>query len=413
MRFLEPVLRSIPKPVVDRLRKVPRFAVEHGLHPVRVGYRHVEREKVAEHVARGGASAGRIETVHPPAIAHNPLPQNVTDRRSLPADRGWWGYSFRDVPERESGETAVVTLRDVLVTWYRDPERGDDFYPALLSKDGRGLNLREIEFRPKHGVTLRRSGRPARVERATWVVERVYDNHSHWITAHLPKFVLLRERGMLGDVLLPPASERTETMDCSLRMLGIDPEEFRSFDPSRPLRVDELTVLVTDRFRPELLQGVQRAFADAAVEPHRRVYISRARASRRRLANEEAVWPVLERLGFERVFMEDLPFKEQVNLMRETAVLAAPHGAGLTNMAFCSSGTRVVEIADLGFPNPNFYALASALGHPYWIVQADSVGGGHPLSKDLRVGPDVLEGALREAVGGTPGGTLSTQTTSI
>lgn len=402
MSVIRTILQSIPKPFADGLRKAPRFAVEHGMHPARVGYRHVPQETVREHVARGGASAGRIETVHPKAVARNPLPRNVSDRDDLPDDKGWWGYSFHDVPERESGETAIVTLRDVLVTWYRDPDRGGDFYPALLSKDGRGLDLREVVFRPKHGIALRRAGRAARVERATWVMERVYDNHSHWITAHLPKFVLLREQGALGDVLLPPSSERTETMDRSLQMLGLDPDGFRTFDMSRPLQVDEFTVLVTDRFRPELLQMVQQAFADAAVKPHRRIYISRARASRRRLSNEEEVWPMLEGMSFERVFMEDLAFEEQVGLMREAAVLAAPHGAGLTNMAFCSLGTHVVEIADLGFPNPNFYALASALRHPYWIVQADSVGGGHPLEKDLRVDPDVLEGALREAIDGTP-----------
>ena len=208
MSAIKSILRTIPTPLADALRKLPRFAVEHGLHPAWVGYRHVPQETVTAHVARGGASAGHIEVVHPPAVARNPLPRNVADRDTLPSDRGWWGYSFHDVPERESGETALVTLRDVLVTWYRDPERGDDFYPALLSKDGRGLDLREIVFRPKHGVTLRRADRPTRVERATWVVERVYDNHSHWITAHLPKFLLLKERGALGEVLLPPAAER-------------------------------------------------------------------------------------------------------------------------------------------------------------------------------------------------------------
>lgn len=402
MSAIKSVLQALPAPLASGLRRLPRIAVRHGVHPAWVGYRHVPHETVEEHFARSGASAGRTEVVHAPAVACNPLPRNVADRDALPADRGWWGYSFHDVPERRSGETAVVTLRDVLVTWYRDPDRGDDFYPALLSKDGWGLDLREVVFRPKHGATLRRTGRPARVERATWVVERVYDNHSHWITAHLPKLILLQKHGELGDALFPPAAERTETIDRSLQMLGLDLDELRTFDLSRPLHVDELTVLVTDRFRPELLQLVQQAFADSAVEPRRRVYVSRSRASRRQLINEDEVWPTLKRMGFERVFMEDLVFEEQVGLMRETAVLAAPHGAGLTNMAFCAPGTCVVEVADLGFPNPNFYALASALGHPYWIVRAESVGGGHPLEKDLRVDPDALERALREAINEHP-----------
>ena len=392
-------VRKLLNFVAQRLRGVRRLAVERGAPPQWFGYRHVAHETVREHVARGGASAGRLE-VEPPATAHNPLPQNVSDRDALPDDRGWWGYSFHDVPERQSGETALFTLRDVTVVWYRDADRGGDFFPALLSADGRGLDLREMVFRPGHAQVLRQSGLPLHVARATWAVERVYDNHSHWITAHLPKLLLLQEHGLLDDLLLPPASERTETMEASMRMLGLDPGRFRTFDMSRPLSVGELTVVQSDRFRPELLRRVQQAFGDASVEPHRRVYVSRARASRRRLANEDEVWPLLEAAGFEKVFMEDLSFDEQVGLMRETAVLAAPHGAGLTNMAFCPEGTHIVEIADLGFPNPNFYAVASALGHPYWIVQAESVGGGAPLERNLVVDPGAVEAVLFSILGG-------------
>lgn len=199
----------------------------------------------------------------------------------------------------------------------------------------------------------------------------------------------------MDDVLLPP--ERTDAIDSSLRMLGLDPNAFTTFDLDRPLLVSELTIIGSDRFRPELLESVREAFADPEATPHRCIYVSRARASRRRLLNEDEVWPLFEAQGFERVFMEDLPFEEQVRLMHETAVLAAPHGAGLTNMIFCAEGTHVIEIADLGFPNPNFYAIAAALGLPYWIVEADSVGEEHPLEKDLRVDLDAVETALEEA----------------
>ena len=80
--------------------------------------------------------------------------------------------------------------------------------------------------------------------------------------------------------------------------------------------------------------------------------------------------------------------------MQETSVLAAPHGAGLTNMMFCREGTHVIEIADLTFPNPNFYATAAALGHHYWLIEAEGIGDVHPLEKDLRVEPSAVEAVL-------------------
>jgi Glycosyltransferase 61 len=153
--------------------------------------------------------------------------------------------------------------------------------------------------------------------------------------------------------------------------------------------------LGTDRFRPELLRLVPPAYGvPEAGAPRRKVFVGRANAARRRLANEDEVWPLLESAGFQRVLMEELTFEAQVSLMRETAVLCAPHGAGLTNMMFCPTGARVVEIADLGFPNPNFYALAAALGHRYRLLPADSLGDGHPLEKDLRADPGIIRDVL-------------------
>jgi hypothetical protein len=367
----------------------------------------IRRQTVQEYVARyrGTSRAARYETVHPEARASNPLPCNVGSIDELPDDRGWWGFSFRDVPSRKSGETFIATVPDCRVVWYRDPQQ-HEFYPAILPSDGRALDLREIRFRPLHAEALRRSGAPLRVERATWVLERVYHNHSHWLTAHVPKLLLLRERNALDDVWL--SRELTPPIEASLRMLGLPPEQFQAFDPARPLHVGELTLVGTDRFRPELLVKVPDAFGVFdAPPPRRRVFISRGNAPRRRLLNEAEVWPLLEAAGFERVQMEALAFPDQVALMRETAILWAPHGAGLTNMLFCPPRAHVVEMADLAFPNPNFYALASAMRHSYWIVPATSTGDVHPLEKDLvadlslvrRVIADVLarcdEGATR------------------
>ena len=370
-------------------------SIEQGLAPGWLGYRRVLHETVREYFRRRGddPAAGTLESVHPESVADNPLPCNVNSADELPDQRGWWGYSFRDVPRRTSGETFIATLPDCLVCWYRNPAVGNDFYPAILNKDRRALDMREIRFRPRHAAVLRDAPGTERLERATWFAERVYHNHSHWLTAHLPKLLLLRERGLLGDILLPP--ERTAAIDGSLKMLGIEPEQLRTYDLAKPLRVDQLTIVGTDRFRPELLRLVPAAFGvNEAPSPDKKIFISREGAARRRLVNEDEVWAQLAPHGFERVRMEELDFAAQVALMRSTAVLVAPHGAGLTNMIFCPRGAHIVEIADLGFPNPNFYALASAMGHRYWLVQAESRGDVHPLEKDLFVDPAAVARVL-------------------
>lgn len=376
------------------------------LPPAWLGYRGIRPVTVADYLSRRGRRGGTSVTVHPESSARHPLPCNISSPEDLPDTRGWWGYSFRDVPRRVGGETFIATLADCRVVWYRDAARANDFYPAIVTSDGCALTMRELRFRPRHARVLRRAPAPIRMARATWILERVYHNHSHWLTAHLPKLLLLRERDALADVLLP--RDRTPAMDGSLRLLGLSPEAFPSFDPDRPLQVDQLTVVGSDRFRPELLRLVQRAFLDpAGAPPHRRVLISRAHASRRKLINEDELWARLAPFGFERVRMEERSFEEQVRLMRETALLVAPHGAGLTNMIFCPPGADVLEIADLGFPNPNFYALAAGLGHHYWIVPAASLGDGRPIDRDLRVDPAAVSDLLPRILSRQEGGCAS------
>ena len=379
------------------LYRLAQAAVRRGLPPAWLGFRCVLKETPSDYFSRytepEAEEAGTYETIHPVSVASNPLPCNVDEQGALPADRGWWGFSFRDVPSRTSHPTCIVRIPDGCVVPYIDPEK-NQFWSAVLNRDARALELREMSFRSFHKEVLRTQD-PVRRARVTWILERVYRNHSHWLTAHLPKLLLLKGKNELADVLLPPRQLRTSVMDDSLRMLGIDPESLSTFDPTRPLDVDELAVLETDRFRPELLRPVRDALCTFNGTPsHRKIYISRAQAPRRRLVNEDDIWGLLEGAGFERVFMEDLSFKAQVKLMQETSIVVAPHGAGLTNMMFCAPGTHIVEIADLSFPNPNFYALASAMEHNYWLVSAEGVGDEHPLERDMGVPPSAVRRVL-------------------
>jgi capsular polysaccharide biosynthesis protein len=315
------------------------------------------------------------------------LPANIARREDLSPEASWFGYAMRDVPDRPLSGAALAQLSNMRAVAYRDgPKR--NYTPALVGADGIALRLPQIAARPAHAERLRKAPR-RRLDRGVWLAERVFDNYSHWLTAHLPKLVLLRDLGLAEGVILP--AERPTFVDASLRHLGIEPDAQPQFDSDTVLEVRSLTVPVTDRFDPRLLRPVRTAFeVPCAGPPNRKVLISRVRARGRKLLEEDMLWPALEARGFERVCMEDLDFDGQRRLMAETGCLVAPHGAGLTNMMFCPEGADVLEIADPAYPNPNFYALACAMGHRYWLLPAEGRGTGHALGRDLSVEPDVL-----------------------
>jgi hypothetical protein len=359
------------------------------------GYRWVEETSISDYLTRhGGASErGYFEELYPTTVQQNPLPCNVASLDALPTMRDWWGFSFQEVPTRRSEGTVVATLPDCRVIPTSDPE--GEFHPAILGKDGRALWVRENWFRPFHGAFLRAGNGRRKVPKMKWVMERVYTNHAHWLTGPLPKIILLKARGQLDDVYLPET--RTPTMEGSLRMLGLDPDDFPTFDFEHVLEVDELTVIHNDRLGRETVCSVRDAFRDPeAPAPHRRVYISRAEATYRRLVNEDEVWALLQEAGFERVFMEDISFEDQVRLMQETAVLITPHGAGLANMLFLHPSARVIEVAIADYPSPDFYAMASSLGLQYRVVFARGEGDGLPPWRDMEVTPTAIENVLAE-----------------
>ena len=380
---------AVNGPIRKILRRAPHAAIRMGLPPARLGYRWVEKRPLD---ARSAAEAGgTYEVVEPSRHERHALPSNVPDLEALPDDAGWWGYSFRDVPSRLSGETALVTLPDATIAFARDA-RGN-LHPGLLARGDVALSTREIDLRAHHAPQLRRPDR-TRLQSAVWIWERVYDNYSHWLTAHMPKLCLLRDLGRLQDLVLPAV--RPGFVDESLRAFGVDPARARIVPLDKPLEVRSLTLLVTDRFRPDLLRAAREAMGvPSAQTPDRKIYVSRRGAKVRRLVNEEDVWPLFRKAGYERVEMETLDFAAQRDLMGRTRALAGPHGAGLTNQLFCPPGASVIEIADLGFPNPNFYAMAAALGHDYAVVRATATGEGPLLFRDLRVDPERVREALR------------------
>lgn len=366
-----------PHATVDRLRtgvrKVAQAAVARGVPPSWVGYRWVGEESILDYIDRHGGPGlgGRYESVVPQTVQRNPLPRNVESLEELPTMRDWWGFSFQEVPTRKSPGTAIATLPDCSVVPAVNAD--EEFHPAVLNADGRALALRENWFRPWHRTALRRRAGTRKVPRVTWVMERVYTNHAHWLTGPLPKILLLRSRGQLEDVYLPEV--QTPVMRASLRMLGLEPDDFPTFDLKHTIEAGELTTIDNDRLGRETVQSVRDAFRDpAAPPPTRRVFISRARASYRRLVNEDDVWALLQKAGFERVFMEDLSFEEQVELMHQTAILMGVHGAGLSNMTFCQPSAHVVEIGVRAYPSPDFYATASSLGLDYSVLFGEAVG---------------------------------------
>lgn len=97
----------------------------------------------------------------------------------------------------------------------------------------------------------------------------------------------------------------------------------------------------------------------------RRIYISRSDAKNRRVANENEILPELELRGFEVVTLTELSAFDQVRLFAHASIVVAPHGAGLTNIAFAPRKAKVMEIFSPLYGTKAYWVLCAALGHRY------------------------------------------------
>ena len=246
--------------------------------------------------------------------------------------------------------------------------------------------------------------RPAReVDKVLWVTDDWSKGYFHWLADVLPKLVI--GAGHLEDsVLLLPARFRgSDLVKDSLGLFGVDNFEFLTDREAVTARRLHLPVHMprSGEFDPAAIREVRRTLVNAAGTTQtlgRRVYISRERAKRRKVVNEDEVLSVLAEFGFEKVFAEEMPFTGQIALFSAASRIVSIHGAGLANMLFMPEGGGVMEFrkndprADECFSN-----MAAALGHKFYCRPCRAVDEEQaPYTADLIVDAQTLRSGLRQ-----------------
>ena len=246
------------------------------------------------------------------------------------------------------------------------------------------------------------------VERALFATDEFSNGYFHWICDVLPRIEAIYNQETRQRTFLVPAMAMFPYVAPSLEPYGFSGVCTCSW--KERIRCSDLLVVTqaapTGNYRPSLMKALRNRFRThfGAGGASRRLYISRARAPRRRIANEAQVADLMNRHGFERVFLEDLSLQEQVRLVGSASMLAGNHGAGLANMAWMLPGTTVLKLRLRGDSQNNcYFSLASALELKYCYLTCDAAKGqGNAHSADLAVDVRRLEQELSAIEEGRP-----------
>jgi hypothetical protein len=241
----------------------------------------------------------------------------------------------------------------------------------------------------------------------------------HWFFDALPRILLARQE--LGRFhLLLAERHHKPYVAYSLKLLGI--QDVTYLAPKTCVAAPRLYLPSFNGphnyHRPEMLEAIRRAFIPDGAKGTRRLYISRAKARYRKVVNEEALWQLLERHGFEKVIAEELGAGEQVALFNQASVILGLHGAGFTNLLFMPRPGLLIELrkdclgdqdregkptVELARRSLSFYHACDVLGLPYACLPcASPTPRLHSHYADVEVDLGRLEALLGQLVAGRP-----------
>jgi len=225
-------------------------------------------------------------------------------------------------------------------------------------------------------------------------------NYYHWLVEALPRLDLYERSGIAIDRFYAPIRHRFQRE--TLALLGIPRDRIVPATYHAHLAPDRLVVssfrVVPSRATIDFLHRRLAASVQPWAGPGRRIFISRGCRGARSIVNENELVRALRPLGFERYRLERMPVADQIAIFSSAECVIGPHGAGLTNLAFCRPGTKVVEISTPYRPWACFYEIAHHRGLDYHLHMASPVRVRH-FSPQTAVGDSALRvdpAAVRE-----------------
>lgn len=222
-----------------------------------------------------------------------------------------------------------------------------------------------------------------------------WENHFHWLLDTLPRASLLPLDEDPVTPIIVPAGLTSAQLE-SLAMIGIPRERLVAFDHAH-LQVDELifpSFVGRPGYPPQWAASwLRERLSPKAPSEHRRLWVSRAAATRGRVTNEADVVKMLNSFGFEPVQPEKHSLAEQLRMFSAADVIVAPHGSGLANIIAARDATVIELQSERWWGKGCYYTLSDALDLDYWYLLCDTTKWGH-----LVVDPALLQATIEAAL---------------
>ncbi|MBX7181675.1 MAG: glycosyltransferase family 61 protein [Bacteroidia bacterium] len=169
----------------------------------------------------------------------------------------------------------------------------------------------------------------------------------HWLIDFLPKLVVIEEAGYsyndFSHIIVNPFTFPLQKE--SLERMGVPLEKIVFLEEGHHYLADELLISTEIKHNPSTNKLLKRHLQKKSnASPTNRVFISRKGSKWRNVVNEKELEKLLEKYNFTIVENEKMNLNEQIECFNNANLILSTHGANLTNIFFCTPGTKVIEI---------------------------------------------------------------------
>ena len=217
------------------------------------------------------------------------------------------------------------------------------------------------------------------------LIHHPWYNYYHWICEAILRLWIVRENKDNLILLLPDYYGKTDFIMGSLEPFNLQNIFYIPSNKSVLIRNLCLPQIkpICDSYDVEKLIEIKKFYLEYnklntqnKLNFGSRIYISRKKASRKKVINEIEVENILKKYNFVILDNEDNSFLEQISIYSNASYLISIHGSGLTNMLFMKEGSSIFEILKkktntLNRPSFVFWYQAEVLGYKYYQQISD------------------------------------------
>ncbi len=203
--------------------------------------------------------------------------------------------------------------------------------------------------------------------------------YGHWTTDLLTRIDTLERCPELPKVPYLFPDNPAQFHLASLKAAGITEDQLDRRAPGR-YRVERLwlpvRIMEHNNTHPKAFEWLRKRILPNVplTRSGRRVLISRADATWRRMVNEDALMEALAPWGFERIILGKLSWEDQVRVFAEAELVMGPHGAGMANIVYSPPNATLVEFFTPTLIDNTFVFCAHVGGLKHGVIFGEDVG---------------------------------------